>query len=100
MNRTKGWATLMALVLAGAAHAQDARTFFKVGVVVELSGDNVTGGNVCKRGYDLWAQEVNAGGGIQIGKKKYPVKLYYGDAQSNPSQGAAAAVMDSAAAMF
>ena len=53
MNRTKGWATLMALVLAGTANAQDAGNVFKIGVVVELSGDNATGGNVAKRGYDL-----------------------------------------------
>jgi branched-chain amino acid transport system substrate-binding protein len=68
-----------------------AETFFKVGVVTELSGDLATGGNVTKRGYDLWAQEVNAKGGIEIKGKKYPVKLFYADAQSNPAAGAAAA---------
>jgi branched-chain amino acid transport system substrate-binding protein len=91
MNRTKGWAALAALALSAGAGAQEARDYYKIGVVCELSGDTVTGGNVCKRGYDLWAQEVNAQGGVQVGKKKYPVKLYYGDSQSNPSQGAAAA---------
>ena len=80
-------ATLAAAVAGGALQAQE----FKIGVVVELSGDNATGGNVAKRGYDLWAQTVNETGGIKIGAKKYPVKLFYGDAQSNPSQGAAAA---------
>ena len=68
-----------------------AESFFKVGVVTELSGDLATGGNVTKRGYDLWAQEVNAKGGIDIKGKKYPVKLYYADAQSNPASGASAA---------
>jgi branched-chain amino acid transport system substrate-binding protein len=91
MGRTKSLAALAAITLTFSAGAQEKRDYFKVGVVVELSGDLVTGGNVCKRGYDLWAQEVNAAGGIMIGKKKFPVKLYYGDAQSNPSQGAAAA---------
>ena len=89
MSLTKSaiFATLVTAVAGGALQAQE----FKIGVVVELSGDNATGGNVAKRGYDLWAMAVNATGGIQIGKKRYPVKLYYGDAQSNPSQGAAAA---------
>src|SRR6185369_17681628 len=70
--------------------AADAKTF-KVGVITELSGDLATGGNITKRGYDLWAQEVNAKGGIDIKGKKYQVKLIYADAQSNPAAGAAAA---------
>ena len=87
ITRSAIFASLVTAVAAGALQAQE----FKIGVVVELSGDTATGGNVAKRGYDLWAMAVNEGGGIQIGKKKYPVKLFYGDAQSNPSQGAAAA---------
>ncbi len=91
MRRALCWATLAALTLAAPAGAQEARDFFKVGVVAELSGDLATGGNVTKRGYDLWARAVNEAGGIAVGAKKYPVKLFYADAQSNPSQGAAAA---------
>jgi len=75
------------LVLVAAAMAEE----FKIGVITELSGDLATGGNITKRGYDLWAQEVNAKGGIDIKGKKYPVKLIYADAQSNPAAGAAAA---------
>jgi branched-chain amino acid transport system substrate-binding protein len=83
------WACIAAAVLVTPVFA--AESFFKVGVVTELSGDLATGGNVTKRGYDLWAQEVNAKGGIEIKGKKYPVKLFYADAQSNPAAGAAAA---------
>ena len=53
MNRTKGWAALAALALSAGAGAQEARDYYKIGVVCELSGDTATGGNVCKRGYDL-----------------------------------------------
>ncbi|MBJ6748993.1 amino acid ABC transporter substrate-binding protein [Geomonas anaerohicana] len=81
---------IAALFVAIPAHAEQ-RNFFKIGVITELSGDLVTGGNITKRGYDLWAQEVNAKGGIEIQGKKYPVKLVYADAQSNPAAGAAAA---------
>jgi len=91
MRRTMGWAVLAMLCMAAPARAAEARDYFKVGVVTELSGDLATGGNVTKRGYDLWAQAVNEAGGIAIGGKKYQVKLFYADAQSNPSQGAAAA---------
>jgi branched-chain amino acid transport system substrate-binding protein len=91
MRRTIALAALATLMTARPALAQEARDHFKVGVVCELSGDLATGGNVTKRGYDLWAQAVNEAGGIAIGAKKYPVKLFYADAQSNPSQGASAA---------
>ncbi len=64
---------------------------FKIGVITSLSGDLATGGSVTKRGYDLWAKAVNARGGIEIKGKKYPVRLIYGDDQSQPAQAASAA---------
>ncbi|HSB68993.1 MAG TPA: amino acid ABC transporter substrate-binding protein [Candidatus Methylomirabilis sp.] len=64
---------------------------FKIGVITSLSGDLATGGSVTKRGYDLWAKAVNAQGGIEIKGKKYPVRLVYGDDQSQPAQAASAA---------
>jgi branched-chain amino acid transport system substrate-binding protein len=92
MRRMMGFATTLAMMsMAAPALAGEARDYFKVGVVTELSGDLATGGNVTKRGYELWAQAVNEAGGIAVGGKKHPVKLVYADAQSNPSQGAAAA---------
>jgi len=81
---------IAALFVAIPAHAEQ-RNFYKIGVITELSGDLVTGGNITKRGYDLWAQEVNAKGGIEVQGRKYQVKLVYADAQSNPAAGAAAA---------
>jgi len=83
--------SVVALLAALPTLADEARDYFKVGVVTELSGDLATGGNVTKRGYDLWARAVNDAGGIAVGAKKFQVKLFYADAQSNPSQGAAAA---------
>ena len=82
---------IFTLFTANPLLAEEARDFFKVGVITSLSGDLATGGNVTKRGYDLWANTVNAQGGIQIKDKKYTVKLFYADAQSEPSQGASAA---------
>ena len=88
----RGFLAVMALslIVAGPALAQD-RDFYKVGVITSLSGDLATGGNVTKRGYDLWAQAVNEAGGIEIDGKKYKVQLFYTDAQSKPDQGASGA---------
>ncbi|MGK2943906.1 MAG: amino acid ABC transporter substrate-binding protein [Desulfuromonadales bacterium] len=84
-------ALVSVLLLSTQLFAAENRDFFKVGVVTSISGELATGGNVTKRGYDLWAQAVNAQGGIEINGKKYPVQLFYADAQSQPSQGAASA---------
>ena len=84
-------ALISVLLLSTQLFAAQARDFFKVGVVTSISGELATGGNVTKRGYDLWAQAVNAQGGIAINGKQYPVRLFYADAQSQPSQGASAA---------
>ena len=63
----------------------------RCGVVTSLSGDNRFGGNLTRRGYDLWAEEINKLGGIEIAGKRYPVEMFYGDAQSRPASGADAA---------
>lgn len=64
----------------------------KVGVVTSLSGMNRLGGNLTKRGYDLWAEQINKKGGVEIGGERFPVEMFYGDAKSRPAAGADAAV--------
>lgn len=61
---------------------------FRIGAVLELSGADVTGGTVAKRGYELWATTINKAGGIKIGDKTYPVELVVQDCQSQPAEGA------------
>jgi len=94
MNRNGWWVVgvlVLALGLSVAVGPVMAADEFKIGVITSLSGDLATGGNVTKRGYDLWAKAVNAHGGIEIKGKKYPVRLIYGDDQSQPAQAASAA---------
>ena len=86
-----GTILFFALCLVAPQGALAARDYFKIGVITSLSGGLATGGNITKQGYDLWAAKVNEAGGIEINGKKYPVKLIYGDAQSEPSQAASAA---------
>lgn len=64
---------------------------FRVGVVTSLSGENIFGGNLTRRGYDFWAETINAKGGIEVHGKRYKVKMFYGDDQSSPAVGADAA---------
>jgi len=63
----------------------------KVGVITSLSGENIFGGNLTRRGYDLWAEVVNQKGGVEIGGDRLKVEMFYGDDQSNPATGADAA---------
>lgn len=64
---------------------------FKTGVITSLSGENILGGNLTKQGYDLWAEAVNAKGGVEVAGERFPVEMFYGDDQSNPATGADAA---------
>jgi branched-chain amino acid transport system substrate-binding protein len=74
---------------SGVAFAQ--APTIKCGVVTSLSGENMMGGTLTRRGYELWSEQINKKGGVEIGGQRYPVKMFYGDAQSEPSSGAAAA---------
>ena len=60
---------VLGLVIAPVGQAQEKRDFFKLGVVTSLSGELAFGGSVTKRGYDMWADTLNAMGGIEIGGK-------------------------------
>ena len=64
---------------------------FKAGVITSLSGENISGGNLTKNGYDLWAEAANEKGGIEVGGERFMVEMFYGDDQSNPATGADAA---------
>lgn len=72
----------------GEGKAESDRDYFKVGVITSLSGQNVWGGNVTRRGYEMWADAANRDGGIGVKGKKYRVHLIFSDAQSNPATGA------------
>ena len=63
----------------------------KAGVITSLSGENIFGGNLTRRGYDIWAEVANQKGGVEIGGERFPVEMFYGDDQSDPATGADAA---------
>lgn len=60
----------------------------KIGASISLSGKLTREGNGLKEGYEFWADYVNEKGGIDVGGKKYKVKMIYYDDESNPQRAA------------
>lgn len=61
---------------------------FRVGAVLELSGESATGGQIARRGYEMWVDTVNQRGGVKVGDRRYRVEMLAQDCQSQPSVGA------------
>lgn len=64
--------------------AQAEREKFLFGSAIALTGKFAREGASLKFAYDLWAEKVNAKGGIEVGGKKYPVEIIYYDDKSDP----------------
>jgi branched-chain amino acid transport system substrate-binding protein len=56
----------------------------KLGAAVSQTGAYSVEGKSTKEGYELWAKEVNADGGIDVGGTKRKVEIVYYDDQSKP----------------
>lgn len=56
----------------------------KVGAAVSDTGKFAIEGQSTKRGYEMWADEVNARGGIDVAGTKRKVQIIYYDDQSEP----------------
>jgi branched-chain amino acid transport system substrate-binding protein len=59
-----------------------------IGVPMSLTGNLSREGALSKRGYDLWQDWVNRGGGITVGGARHRVRLLYADDQSSASASA------------
>jgi branched-chain amino acid transport system substrate-binding protein len=69
-----------------AAHGQAKE--FRVGVALSLSGIFSRDAALFKEVYDLWAETVNAAGGIKVKGTAYPVRIIYYDDESSPQKSA------------
>lgn len=79
---------ILAMVLTapvfGAGQEEEAEAdVIKIGASLALTGDLARLGNMVQNGYELWAEEVNAQGGIQVGDRRLPVEMVYYDDQSD-----------------
>lgn len=68
------------VVVIGGAEAAE----FKFGAALAMTGMMASQGQNLKLAYDLWAERMNALGGIEVKGKKYPVKIIYYDDKSDP----------------
>lgn len=55
----------------------------RIGAPLPLTGPLSPEGHKQKNGYDLWAEKVNAAGGIKAGADRYKIEIVYNDYQSN-----------------
>jgi branched-chain amino acid transport system substrate-binding protein len=55
----------------------------RLGAAVSLTGNLAKLGQETKQGYELWMEQVNANGGLNVAGVKRPVKIIFYDDQSN-----------------
>ena len=90
------WSCRIALVvlagsLAMAGCASKEADDIRIGVNAEITGSKPTVGDSCQKAAQLVAAEINAGGGLKVGDKKYPVTLFIEDNEDKPEAAAAMA---------
>ena len=74
---------LVAMLVGGmAGPGAAADKVIRIGAPLPLTGPLSPEGLKQKNGYDLWAEAVNAAGGIKAGRDRYKVEIIYNDYQS------------------
>lgn len=63
----------------------------RLGVNAELTGSKPTVGDSCKKAAELLAGQVNQAGGLKVGDKTFPIKLFIEDNEDKAESAAAAA---------
>lgn len=62
-------------------------TELRIGAPLPLTGGLAPEGVKQKRGYDIWAREVEKAGGLKVGGRRVPVRIVYSDYQSATPRG-------------
>ncbi|MBI5576737.1 MAG: ABC transporter substrate-binding protein [Deltaproteobacteria bacterium] len=79
----------VAMVFSGCADTSGPTV--KVGVIAELTGDIPAVGASCRNAAELAAREINDAGGLDLGGKKYKIKLFIEDNAGKAEQSVSAA---------
>lgn len=74
---------LLAGGLSGALSPVLAQDVIRFGAPLPITGPLAPEAIKQQQGYNLWAEEANKAGGIDVGGKKYKVEIVYADYQSN-----------------
>ena len=82
---------LSVAVLLASACGRAPENEIRLGVNAELTGSKPTVGDSCKNAMELLAAQVNAGGGLKLGDKQYPIKLFVEDNEDKAESAAAEA---------
>ncbi|MBF0458870.1 MAG: ABC transporter substrate-binding protein [Nitrospirae bacterium] len=89
MVRFYAAAFVLLLLIAGCSNGKD--DSLHIGVIAELTGDIPAVGASCKNAAEMAVKTVNDTGGIDIGGKKYILKLQVEDSAGRAEQAASAA---------
>ena len=81
---------LLAFFLAFIAFSASAQDKLAIGIITSLSGPMAAPGKFQMNGFRLAEEEINSGGGIAIGGRKYAIELKVYDTRANPAEGASA----------
>ena len=76
------WGLIVVLVLSVNAWAFGRKTIVKVGINAPITGDIPKVGEGTKYAAQMWLEDINKAGGIEVGGKKYPVELVIEDNES------------------
>jgi branched-chain amino acid transport system substrate-binding protein len=79
---------IFALLLLLTSETEGAEKAYRVGFTVPLTGAFGKDGNLVKDAYLFWKEAVNAKGGIEVHKRRYPLELVFYDDKSEPQTSA------------
>ncbi|WP_441243038.1 amino acid ABC transporter substrate-binding protein [Tardiphaga sp. 768_D3_N2_1] len=74
---------LAAAGLGATSSVASAQDVIRFGAPLPITGPLAPEAVKQQQGYDLWAEQANKAGGINVGGKKYKVEIVYSDYQSN-----------------
>ncbi|MDB5616781.1 amino acid ABC transporter substrate-binding protein [Tardiphaga sp.] len=74
---------LLAIASFGVSSLASGQDVIRFGAPLPITGPLAPEAVKQQQGYNLWAEEANKAGGINVGGKKYKVEIVYSDYQSN-----------------
>ena len=74
---------LLAIASVGVSSLASTQDVIRFGAPLPITGPLAPEAVKQQQGYNLWAEEANKAGGIDVGGKKYKVEIVYSDYQSN-----------------
>jgi len=77
-------ALVCAMVLTGCGNESASGDGIKIGFPIPLTGEIPKVGESSKYAAELFREEVNAQGGLEVGDKKYPLQFIYENNESKP----------------